>query len=351
MFELAWPWALVAVPLPFVARRLLTPDPSTSGVSLRVPFFRAATAWSSAVPSLKGAPFAWFLAFIVWCALVLAGARPQWVGDPLHVPLTGRDLLLAIDLSGSMAEQDHILDGHRVDRLATVKQIAGDFFERRMGDRVGLILFGSKPYIQVPLTFDLTMTRRLLQEASIGLAGGQTAIGDAIGLAIQVLRQRPAKSRVLVLLTDGANTTGRLSPVDAARLAAFHGLRIHTIGLGTTDRLEPSGTAITGDIQSADLDEHTLREISRITGGSYFRAEDPESLVAVYRLIDEIEPAADHRDIVRPPQELFYWPLSLAYAIGILVALGILFQGMLPIIVGFAGPWLSRSRSWTAFTS
>jgi Ca-activated chloride channel family protein len=199
-----------------------------------------------------------------------------------------------------------------VTRLEVVKQVAGEFIERRDGDRIGLILFGTRAYLQAPLTFDRPTVRTLLEEAVIGLAGEQTAIGDAIGLGVKRLKERPAKNRVLILLTDGANTAGEVHPLDAARFAAKLGLKIYTIGVGADVAMMRRlyGTARVNP--SADLDEPTLAAIARATGGRYFRARQTNELVDIYRTLDELEPVIGDEEQFRPTTELYYWPLALA---------------------------------------
>jgi len=204
-------------------------------------------------------------------------------------------------------------------RLAVVKDVAGEFIARRTGDRVGLILFGSRPYLQTPLTFDRTTVRRLLEEAESGLAGEQTAIGDAIGLAIKRLRERPAENRVLILLTDGSNTSGEFEPRQAAQLAATEGLRIHTIGIGA-DRVPYRGFA-RSMIRNRELDEKTLREISKIAGGRYFRARSPQQLKQIYQELDALEPLPQEEEIYRPHTSLYHWPLGAALLLSFLLAL------------------------------
>ena len=187
-----------------------------------------------------------------------------------------------------------------------VKQVAGDFIERRAGDRVGLILFGRRAYLQTPLTFDRQTTRALLEESAIGLAGKETAIGDAIGLAVKRLREEPEQNRVLVLLTDGANTAGAVEPLKAADLAAAEGLKIYTIGVGADEMMVRSLFGSRRINPSADLDERALTAIADKTGGRYFRARDTRSLMQIYGILDELEPAAEEEDVLRPPAEL-YW--------------------------------------------
>ncbi len=263
---------------------------------------------------------AMLLATLCWLLLVLACARPQWLGAPLELPVSGRDLLLAVDISGSMQTEDFELHGQQVDRLTALKQIADPFIARRSGDRIGLILFGDQAYVQTPLTFDRTMVTQLLDEAAIGLAGKQTAIGDAIGLALKRTAEGEAHKRVLILLTDGANTAGQLAPLKAAELAAQQGLKIYTIGIGA-DEMQVHSFFFSQTVNpSADLDEKTLRSIAEQTGGRYFRAHDSAELEQIYQLLDQLEPAVRARELYRPVTDLFVWPLGLALA-GVVVLL------------------------------
>jgi Ca-activated chloride channel family protein len=323
MIELAWPLALLLLPVPFLVRRLLPAAPVTPAGALRVPFF-------AGVASLGGAGRAtarrrWLLGTMcaAWAALVVAAARPTWVGEPLPLPAEGRDLMLVMDLSGSMARDDFTLGGVPADRLTVVKQVADDFLARREGDRVGLVLFGTRPYLQAPLTFDRPTVRTLLGEAEVGLAGDDTAIGDGLGMAVQRLRDRPAESRVVVLLTDGASNAGTLDPREAARIAAEEGVRVYTIGVGADAVAVPTlfGERVVNP--SADLDEETLQAIADATGGAYFRAKNVEGLASVYRRIDELEPATAEPLYLRPTEELFPWPLGVALALTLGAGLGL----------------------------
>jgi len=207
------------------------------------------------------------------------------------------------------------------DRLTAVKAVAGNFIEHRKGDRLGLILFGDQAYLQTPLTFDRETVRTLLNEAAIGLAGKSTAIGDAIGLAVKRLRERPAENRVLILLTDGANTSGSVDPLKAADLAAREGVRIYTIGVGA-DEMLVRGFFGTQRVPSNELDEATLTAIAQKTGGQYFRARDIESLQKIYALLDKLEPVSQDEETFRPIHELYAWPLSGALLLTALLALG-----------------------------
>lgn len=304
---LAWGWLLVLLPLPWLVRRWLSPARRVAFQALRVPWFALVV---SAPSGWIRRPVLAALASGAWMLVVLAAARPQWVGEIEHLPVTGRDLLLAVDISGSMDTQDMVLDQRAVNRLAVVKRVAGEFIQGRRGDRVGLVLFGSRAYLQTPLTFDTETTAALLDEAEIGLAGRETAIGDAIGLAVKRLRADAAAERVLILLTDGANTSGEVQPLQATEFAAREGLTIYTVGVGADQMMVQDffGTRVVNP--SADLDEDTLRAIAERTGGAYFRARDAEALAEIYRRLDELVPVASDEETVRPVDELFFWPLA-----------------------------------------
>jgi Ca-activated chloride channel family protein len=319
VIQLAWPWVLLALPLPWLAWRLLPPAESGGGPALRVPFFRRLAALAGG-PGGAGRASRLRLAGAVaaWLLLVLAAARPQWVGEPLELPVTGRDVLMAVDVSRSMENVDLAPGGTRATRLQVVQALGGGFIRGRVGDRIGLVLFGSRAYLQSPLTFDREAVARRLAEAVTGLAGRRTAIGDAVGLAIRHLRAREVEERVLVLLSDGANTAGAVDPREAARMAARAGLRIHTIGVGG------DGAGVEGPFglrlrSGSDLDEALLRELAETTGGRYFRARDAEALARVYRELDRLEPVAGPGRVVRPRRALFPWPL--AGALGLSAAL------------------------------
>jgi Ca-activated chloride channel homolog len=327
LFELAWPWVLLAIALPLVVIWLL-PAANSSAPALRIPFFLQVAAWSDE-HGVHGQRWRLLIACCAWALLVVAAARPQWIGDPVALRISGRDLMLAVDLSGSMKRRDMQIGKEWVTRLEVVKRVAGEFIERRDGDRIGLILFGTRAYLQAPLTFDRPTVRTLLEESVIGLAGEQTAIGDAIGLGVKRLRDRPAQNRVLVLLTDGANTAGEVDPMDAARFAAKLGLKIYTIGVGADVAMMRRlyGTARVNP--SADLDEPTLAAIARATGGRYFRARQTDELVDIYRTLDELEPVIGDEEQFRPRTELFYWPLSLA----LFIAVSLLASGLRHLLI------------------
>jgi Ca-activated chloride channel family protein len=218
-----------------------------------------------------------------------------------------------------MEEQDFVLRGTPVDRLSATKAVASEFIEQRVGDRLGLILFGREAYLQTPLTFDRETVGTLLLESAIGLAGKETAIGDAIGLAIRTLEDAGIEDgrRVLILLTDGANTAGAVDPLKAAELAAERSMVIYTIGVGADSM---TVRTLFGERQinpSADLDEGALARIADLTGGRYFRARDTEELAEIYSILDELEPSESDQSGFRPVTELFYWPLAAAFLLAL----------------------------------
>ncbi len=327
MFQLEWPVVLVMLPLPLLVYWLLPASGNRQQAALRVPLiedFRLGVEMTDAVT-----PRRWrqWLGLLAWLLLVLAASRPQWLGDAIAIPISGRDLMLAVDLSDSMRTADFKIEGKQVNRLQATKVVASDFIERRRGDRLGLILFGTRAYLQSPLTFDSKTVNRLLQEAAIGLAGERTAIGDAIGLAIKRLDLEVDNSRVLVLMTDGANTAGEVTPLKAAQIAAERGLRIYTIGIGADPEIESTWFGLRRVNPTAQLDEKTLREIASLSGGRYFRARDSEELANIYRLLDELEPLPLDADHLRPVRPLFMWPLGLALLLVALLVGPRLWQG------------------------
>ncbi len=326
MWTFAWWWMLLALPLPWLVRRFVPAEPVERDAALKVPV--AAEFADLAGLRTADGPRRWRLAALygVWVLAVVAAARPQFVGEPVALPMTGRDLLLSVDLSGSMEEQDFQLNGEWVDRLTALKAVATDFIERRVGDRIGLILFGREAYLQAPLTFDRKTVSTLLDESVIGLAGKETAIGDSIGLAIRTLEDAGVAEgrRVLLLLTDGANTAGAVDPLKAAELAAQRKLIIYTIGIGADSLTVRSLFGLREINPSADLDEDTLTAIAQMTGGRYFRARDTAEFAEIYEVLDKLEPAESDERGFRPVTELFHWPLGAA----VLLALGAALAGL-----------------------
>lgn len=327
MMTLLWPWALAILPLPLLFRILLPRAKQSNEAALKVPYLSDFELGTNDTSGAQRSRWPLLLYSLAWICLVVAVARPQWTGDTIEIPVSGRDLMIAIDISKSM---DHPIRHNRrsVSRIAATKAVASDFIEKRVGDRIGLILFGDQAYVQAPLTFDRTTVSILLQEAVTGLAGQATAIGDAIGLAVKRLSEQKELTanvvhkkvnkddigensdltdQVLILLTDGVSNRGEITPLKAAELAATKKLKIHTIGIGSR--------------RSRELDEKTLRHVAKITGGQYFRAYDTASLQKIYQLLDELEPLEKDVKSYRPTKSLFYLPLSAALALATLLAL------------------------------
>ncbi len=321
MLTFAWPQTVLLLPLPFLVRALLRPATETGGSVLYVPFFsllKRLPAGSAAFARLKDRRL--LLLWLGWGLLILAGMRPMKLGPPLPIPHVGRDIMLAVDISGSMSTMDFTAGDRYIPRITAVKAVAGDFIEQRKGDRVGLMLFGSRPYAVSPFTPDRAAVRRLLEDATLGLAGKKTALGDAMGLMTKIAERDPDKEKILVLLTDGRNTAGSLEPMEAARLAQEAGVRIHTIGAASGKREVSSMFGRHIIVPNAQPDEDMLHRIATLTGGVYFRARDTDELVKVYRNINKIEPVADKAEVFRTRRDLFFWPLALAL-IPILIAL------------------------------
>ena len=317
--EFALPLIFLILPLPLLVMWLMPRASSSQPGTIRVPFF--AQVQSHQVQQ-KGSSslLRLLIAVIIWLLLVASAARPQSIDEPVQLPVLGRNLMLAVDLSGSMEAEDMSIGNRRLTRLSAVKVVAGEFIDRRVGDRLGLILFGDRAYLQAPLTLDRKTVKTLLHESVIGLAGKKTAIGDAIGLAVKRLRNEPEENRVLILLTDGSNTAGSIEPLKAADLAAQEKIRIYTIGVGAEGRMVRGMFGMSRTV-SSDIDEETLQAISDKTGGQYYRARDIESLMQIYSLLDEVEPVAEDAETYRPINELYFWPLSAALFLSMLMAL------------------------------
>lgn len=319
MLSLAWPWLLLLLPLPWLRKPA---SPQTSGQTLRVPFFQRAQSLldQHSYQSLRATRVSLpqLLMALAWICLVIALCRPQWQGQPLPLQQPSHDIMLAVDISGSMREQDLTLGGQSATRLQVVQSVISDFIQARQGDRLGLILFGSQAYLQAPLTYDLTTVARFLEEARIGFAGKQTAIGDAVGLAIKRLQDHSAESKILILLSDGANTSGEVQPLQAAELAAEADITLYTVGVGADEMLVQSLFGRRRINPSADLDETTLTQMAELTGGNYFRARSRQELAEIYQLIDQAQPILQQR--VYRLQHEYYWLALLAALASMLTA-------------------------------
>ena len=315
MIEWLWPLAFLLTPAPILVRWLIKASRKKQP-ALTVPSLEGFSGLSSNESfSATLSTVKLIILWLAWILLIAAVARPQWVGEMVSLPTTGRDLMLAIDISGSMATEDMQVNNDYVDRLSVVKAVISQFLDARKGDRVGLVLFGTNAYVQAPLTFDLKSVKKLMIEAPVGIAGGKTAIGDAIGLTVKRLRERQNEEKVVILLTDGANNVGEIPPIKAAELASVDGIKIYTIGVGAEEMRIPSlfgSLAGRTTNPSADLDEETLSKIAEATQGRYFRAKDTNTLAQIYELIDKLEPIEQEPETYRPFQVLYYWPLGIS---------------------------------------
>lgn len=336
MIDFAWPWLALLLPLPLVVPRLLRPAAVPEARARRITLLHPAldnldAAFATRKPGRlrRGGLRPWLLA-LAWIGLVVALMRPQWLEPHVETRTEGYDLMLAVDASHSMDALDFASDGQQVSRMAVVKGVMARFVEQRVGDRLGLIVFGSQAFVLSPLTLDRAAVRVLLDDLATSIAGDGTAIGDAIGVGVKRLRHRPEGSRVLVLITDGDNTGGTLPPLDAARLAATEGVRIYAIGVGSKEASVPimeSGRIV----QRSDLgfEEDALRKIAAATGGSYFPATDAQALERISARINELAKSEAETRTVLIPRPLHRWPLGLALAA--LLGLGILPGGMRPL--------------------
>lgn len=312
---LAWPWALLALPLPWLMhwwpRRAVA-----AGAALRVPWSAQLLQEIAGEMDTGGARLHRALIWLGWCCLCVAVARPQLLGEALSPPTQARQLMLAMDVSGSMGEPDMVLGDQVVERLIAAKAVLADFLDRRAGDRVGLLVFGDRAYSLTPITADLASVREQLGDAVVGLAGRETAIGDAIALAVKRLRGQPQGQRVLILLTDGVSNAGVLAPLRAAELAATEQVRIYTVAFGGDGGMKLFGIDL-GQAQDP-VDEATLRKIADSTGGRFFRARDTRELAGIYAELDRLEPIDAEGPALRPREEVYYWPLALAVLLGAL---------------------------------
>ncbi|MEC8498872.1 MAG: VWA domain-containing protein [Pseudomonadota bacterium] len=326
MLSFVWPWFYLILPLPFLYRKLRRSANSESPYLESTILLSIAETQNRLVSSTSQRRLLILLLIIAWLSLVTAIARPVNIGDPVALPTTGRDILLAVDISGSMEREDMIINGRQVNRLYAVKSVVSEFVNTREGDRLGLILFGERAYLQTPLTFDTKTLRDLLIEAQIGFAGNGTAIGDAIGLSVKKLKERPDSNRVLILLTDGSNTAGVLSPSEASDIAKKAKVKIYTIGIGDGRQRNQVLFGQTLVNQNNDLDERTLTAIADLTGGKYFRARDPRELRSIYDQLNKLEPIDQDEELLRPITSLFHWPLALFLTCSLLIILIRLFS-------------------------
>ncbi len=325
MNQLAYPYALLLLLLPFVWRWLVPAVKGLHGDALRVPFIgdlEKISIQSGALWRMSGNTAGWsrgtWLLYLVWFLLVLAAARPQWIGEPVRLKNESRDIMLVMDISNSMLEQDFSLNGQRINRLLAVKRAASEFLKKRSQDRVGLILFGTRAYLQAPLTFDKQSVDEILWSMEAGMAGNSTSIGDAAGLALKTIKDsKDPQNKIIILLTDGENNDGSLSLAQAIKLAQEEKIKIYTIGVGSDRNFFAS---FLGMQLGGALDERGLKDLAAATKGQYFRAEDSAGLQKIYDTIDQLEPTSRDDRFIQETHELYYIPLLAAVAAAMALA-------------------------------
>ena len=312
-------WLLI---LPLIWRVILPAVKGLHGDALKIPFLSDLQKISSTQGAIKplggqaSFQLSWRAAvlWLIWVLLVIAAARPQWVGEPIKLRSESRDILLVTDISTSMLEPDFVLGRKRIDRLTAVKKTAQDFMDKRVDDRVGLILFGTNAYLQAPLTYDRKAVSEILWQTDAGMAGQSTAIGDALGLALKTLKDTPNPERkIVILLTDGENNDGSVSLPQAIKLARDEGVKIYTIGVGSDRAFSASFLGIRIGGGAPGLDEESLKEIAAETKGRYFRAKDTASLEKIYEAIDALEPSQSEGQVIQEVYDWYYIPLILAF--------------------------------------
>ena len=306
MLEFAYPYAFLALPLPLLVRWLLPPHREQVS-ALRVPFFDAVADAAGADPQsgsviLRRRAFQMIFALLFWAGIITGLAKPEWVGEPIVRNETARDIMLAVDLSGSMDYRDFPgTDDAPVSRFDAVQRVVTDFVAARDTDRVGLIVFGNRAYLQLPFTRDLSTAVALVDLMAVGMAGPRTALGDAIGLAIRSFESSEVEDRILILLTDGNDTASTMTPINAAEIARQNGIQIHTIGIGDE--------SARGEDR---VDFSTLAAVAERTGGTFSNAEDEQSLGSIYSAIDTLTSAEVRTRTWRPRTSLVHWPAGAA---------------------------------------
>ena len=306
MLTFLYPWLAISIVAPLLVRLWLPPRVIRS-VAVRVPFLSRIKNAGGETNQIQQKS-SLILPLIIWLFVVAALMRPQWLEEPIERVIPTRDLLLIVDLSGSMDHEDfNNQQGENVNRLTAVKEVLGEFLTRRTGDRVGLVVFGNAPFLQVPLTTDLELSRQLLNETAVGMAGPRTAFGDAIGLGIKILEEGSSPEKTIIALTDGNDTSSSVPPEQAARVARDRGITIHTVAIG-----DPT------TVGEAPLDEGLLKEVAETSTGKYFLALDSEQLNGIYEELNQIETTETKTVSHRPRRALYFWPLGCAFLLSIL---------------------------------
>ncbi|MGO2509075.1 MAG: vWA domain-containing protein [Vibrio hibernica] len=314
MFEFHWWWMLFALPLPLIIYFFAPAHQSRTAITLPT------LPEQGAVPKTQNLILK-VLAVLIWISLAIAAARPVWYGEPIEFQPKHRDMMLVVDLSGSMAQEDMNTPDGYINRLSAVKQVLNHFITERKGDRLGLVLFADHAYLQTPLTLDRKTVQQQLNRAQLNMIGTQTAIGEGIGIATKTFIKSEEKQRVMVLLSDGGNTAGVIEPLEAAKIAKENNAIIYTVGIGAGE-VKVKGFFGTQTVNtSQDLDEKTLTEIANMTGGQYFRARDKEQLDKIYQTINKLQPVTNATQTWRPQSEWFTYPLALALILSFVLAM------------------------------
>lgn len=314
MFELTWWWMLLALPLPWFFHKFLSPVKPKQAIALPHLPTSGVQAYRSHL-SLK------VLALIAWVSLVVACARPVWFGEPVEYQPEHRDMMLVVDLSGSMAQEDIETESGFIDRLSAVKQVLHKFIDLRQGDRLGLVLFADHAYLQTPLTLDRETVRKQLERAQLNMIGQRTAIGEGLGIASKTFIESKAPQRVIILLSDGGNTAGVIEPLDAAKIAKDNDVTIYTVGIAA-GKMRVNGLLGSRVVDTArDLDSKTLTQIAEMTGGQYFRARDKADLEQIYDTINQLQPVSNDTILWRPQTEWFIYPLALSLLLSIFIVI------------------------------
>ncbi len=337
MLEFSWPWVFALLPLPLLVYGFMRQAPRQDA-ALYVPFYRQLRQLHTESSRRYRRPLTLLLCCLIWILLVTAASRPQWVGEPVQLPTTGRDMMLALDLSGSMEARDMFINNNQLSRFEVMQRVVGDFIEERQGDRIGIILFAAQAYMLTPMTHDLESVRNMLDGLQVGVIDeSATAIGDAIGLSVKHLQARPNSNRVMILLTDGINNAGELTPSQAAQLAETEDIRMHVVGIASDQSDSRSVFNRRPGSSASQIDDSTMTEIAEMTGGRYFRARTVEDMIEIYDEIDRMEPIEQDEQTFRPVAELFHWPLGGAVLASFLLTL---------LIIPMSG-WIPQRRDST----
>ena len=322
MIVFAYPVAFLLIFLPFIIYFLMPTVKGMHGDALKVPFIAdlkriaisSGNIWQKPADDNKLSKKFWAL-YALWLLLTIACARPQFAGEPIRLKNEGRDIMLVLDISTSMTENDFVYANRRISRLDAVKKVVSEFADKRANDRIGLVLFGTRAYLQSPLTFDKASVKEILWSMKAGMAGDSTSIGDALGLALKNLRDDKNKdNKIIILLTDGENNDGSISMGQAIKLAKDENIKTYTIGVGA-----PNVFFKMIAMTAPGVDEQAMKELAKLTKGRYFRADNTAELQKIYQIIDQSEPTLNDERFVQETTELYYIPVLLATLLGMLI--------------------------------